>query len=139
MSQELNDVIPFLIRVINDMYNNVNKIGESMNKMNETVDQFTKKITDDIVAISSDLTGIIQIIRANREAIFQKIDELIEDLNEEFNEFKEQMIRTTKTSKHIFDYLVKARLNLQSKMQDAELLSVVLELKDVLKKLSKKL
>ena len=139
MSQEINDVIPFLVRVLNDMYKNVKDIENPMNEMNKTIETFSHTITDSMVTISSDLTGIIQIVRASRETIFNKITNSINELNDEFTIFKSTMTSTTKSSKGIFDKLQTAKINLQNKMQDAEFLSLILELKDILNKINEKL
>ena len=59
----------------------------------------------------------------------------IEDLNNKFSEFKTKMMDTTGSSKMIFEHLEKSKINLQNKMQDAEFLSLVLELKEILRKI----
>ncbi|MHA1271133.1 MAG: hypothetical protein ACTSPY_15170 [Candidatus Helarchaeota archaeon] len=135
MEQEFKDVIPFIVRVLNNMYENVKEIGHSMNQMNKIVDDFSRILTDNVVSISSDLTGIIQIVRASRETIFHKINDSIDELTNEFKEFKLKITDTSKNSDIIFNRLEKAKYDLENKMQDAEFLSLVLELKDLLKKI----
>lgn len=139
MNQDTDDVIPFLIRVLNDMYRNVKDISKSMEEMNSTIENFSQNITDNIVNVSTDLTGIIQIVRSNREAIFRVINKEIEDLTQEFDKFKIEMSKTDNSSEKIYARLEKARIDLQNKMQDAEFLSFVLELKDLLEIIDKKL
>ncbi|MBD3229282.1 MAG: hypothetical protein GF329_13950 [Candidatus Lokiarchaeota archaeon] len=137
MDQEIDDVIPFLIRVLNDMYRNVKDISKSMENMNSNIEKFSQNITDHVVKLSSDLTGIIQIVKGNRKAIFKVINNEIDELSEEFNKFKVEMSETHNSSEKIYDNLGKAKIDLQNKMQDAEFLSIVLELKDLLEILDK--
>ncbi|MHA1130314.1 MAG: hypothetical protein ACTSQQ_05850, partial [Candidatus Helarchaeota archaeon] len=70
MTGETEAVLPFIIKVINDIYSRITEIGKTIQELNRKMDNFTYTITDRIVNLSEGITGIIQIIRANREASF---------------------------------------------------------------------
>ena len=139
MDEQSKNVIPFLLHVLNDMYENIKNIRKSMDQMNKVIDNFLKNFTDNLVTISTDLTGIIQIVRASRETIFTKVNESINNFRNEFINCKASMGEIAESSGNLAIILEKAKNDLQNKMQDAEFLALILEMKEVLNEINKEL
>ncbi|MFX1294361.1 MAG: hypothetical protein ACFFD2_05845 [Promethearchaeota archaeon] len=131
MDGDSETFIPFIIKVINDIYSKITEIGKSMNEFNQKMDDFTLKMTDRVVNLSEEITGIIQIIKANREASFKFFSKSISETKEEFSSLREKSMKMGKLEGLLVEQMNQARKYLQDKMWDAEFLSLVFELKDL--------
>ena len=131
MSGDTESLIPFIVKVINDIYSRITEIGKSIKDLNQKMDDFTFTITDRIVNLSEGITGIIQIIKANREASFSYFSKSINELNEEFSSIREKSTDLGKLQGQLAQQMGQAKKYLQDKMWDAEFLSLVFELKDL--------
>ncbi len=129
MSEE--SLIPFIVKVVNDLYTRITEIGTTMENLNQKMDDFTYIITDRIVNLSEGITGIIQIIKANREASFNFFTQSINELKEEFNTMREKSLELGKLEGHITQKMSQAKQYLQDKISDAEFLSLIFELKEI--------
>ena len=131
MSKDKESFLPFIVGVINDIYSRINEIGQSIEKLNTKMDDFTYTITDRIVNLSEGITGIIQIIKANREASFKFFSDSINEVREEFRAISEQSAELGEVEGQLVQKMSDAKVFLQDKMMDAEFLSLVFELKDL--------
>lgn len=131
MGQDAESMIPFIIKIINDIYSRITEIGNSMEVLNQKMDDFTYTITDRIVNLSEGITGIIQIIKANREASFKFFSEAVDDVKNEFISIRDKSIELGKVQGQVAQEMGKAKQYLQDKMWDAEFLSLIFELKDI--------
>jgi methyl-accepting chemotaxis protein len=131
MSNEKESFLPFIVGVINDIYSRINEIGQSIEKLNTKMDDFTYTITDRIVNLSEGITGIIQIIKANREASFKFFSDSISEVREEFRLIRAKSQDLGTVEEQLTQKMADAKVFLQDKMMDAEFLSLVFELKDL--------
>ena len=131
MSKDSESFLPFIFKVINDIYTRVNEIGTSMEHLNRRMEDFTYTLTDRIVNLSEGITGIIQIIKANREASFSYISNSVNELKDEINSIREKSSEMGKLGGQLTQEMGNAKKYLQNKVWDAEFLSLVFELKDL--------
>ncbi|MHA1280046.1 MAG: hypothetical protein ACTSQI_00095 [Candidatus Helarchaeota archaeon] len=131
MTGETEAVLPFIIKVINDIYSRITEIGKTIQELNRKMDNFTYTITDRIVNLSEGITGIIQIIRANREASFSYFSKSVNELKDEFSSLRKKSHELSKLESQITLQMGEAKKYLQDKMWDAEFLSLIFELKDL--------
>ncbi|NVM30055.1 MAG: hypothetical protein HWN65_14525 [Candidatus Helarchaeota archaeon] len=131
MSDESESFLPFIFKVINDIYSRITEIGKSVEDLNEKMEDFTFTITDRIVNLSEGITGIIQIIKANREASFNFFSNSANELKEEFRAIRKESLELGQLEAQIAQKMKEAKIFLQDKMMDAEFLSLVFELKDL--------
>lgn len=131
MSTEKESFLPFIIGVVNDIYSRINEIGKTIEQLNTRMDDFTYTITDRIVNLSEGITGIIQIIKANREASFKFFSDSINELREDFRTISAQSTELGDVEGQLAQKMAEAKTFLQDKIMDAEFLSLVFELKDL--------
>lgn len=131
MAGDSESFIPFIVKVINDIYSRITEIGKSIKELNQKMDDFTFTVTDRVVNLSEGITGIIQIIKANREASFSYFSKSINELNEEFSSIREESTDLGNLQGQLVQQMGQAKKYLQDKMWDAEFLSLVFELKDL--------
>ncbi|TFG05323.1 MAG: hypothetical protein EU536_02375 [Promethearchaeota archaeon] len=131
MSEDTETVLPFIVKVINDMYTRITEIGKSIENLNTKMDEFTYTITDRIVNLSEGITGIIEIITANREASFKYFSDSVMELKNEFLSIRDKSLELAKIEGKLAEKMSEAKVFLQDKMMDAEFLSLVFELKDL--------
>ena len=131
MAGDNESVIPFIVKVVNDIYTKITEIGKSMEELNQKMDDFTFTITDRIVNLSEGITGIIQIIKANREASFNYFSKSVTEMKDEFASIRKKSLELGKVEGQLAQHLGEAKKFLQDKMWDAEFLSLVFELKDL--------
>jgi methyl-accepting chemotaxis protein len=131
MADDTESVLPFIIKVINDIYSKITEVGKTIEELNQKMDDFTYTITDRIVNLSEGITGIIQIIKANREASFSFFSKSVNELKDEFASLREKSHVMGKLKGEITEQMGQAKKYLQDKMWDAEFLSLIFDLKDV--------
>lgn len=131
MADDSESFIPFIVKVINDIYSRITEIGKSIKELNQKMDDFTFTVTDRVVNLSEGITGIIQIIKANREASFSYFSKSINELNEEFSSIREKSTDLGNLQGQLAQQMGQAKKYLQDKMWDAEFLSLIFELKDL--------
>lgn len=131
MSEDKESFLPFIVGVINDIYSRINEIGKTIEDLNTKMDDFTYTITDRIVNLSEGITGIIQIIKANREASFKFFSDSINEVRKEFHEIRAKSSELGDVEEQLAQKMDAAKTFLQDKMMDAEFLSLVYELKDL--------
>ena len=131
MADDTESVLPFIVKVINDIYSKITEVGKTITELNQKMDDFTYTITDRIVNLSEGITGIIQIIKANREASFNFFSKSVSELKDEFASLREKSHALGKLKGEITDQMGQAKKYLQDKMWDAEFLSLIFDLKDV--------
>jgi methyl-accepting chemotaxis protein len=131
MSKDSESFLPFIFKVINDIYTRINEIGTSMEQMNQRMEDFTYKITDRIVNLSEGISGIIQIIKANREASFNYFSNAINELKVDFKSIREKSDELGPLQGQLIQEMGNAKKYLQNKIWDAEFLALVFELKDL--------
>ncbi|MHA1264265.1 MAG: hypothetical protein ACTSRS_03440 [Candidatus Helarchaeota archaeon] len=131
MSNDNESLLPFMVKVINDIYSRITEIGKSIEELNQKMDDFTYTITDRIVNLSEGITGIIQIIKANREASFKYFSDSIAELKKEFRAMRSQSCELGELKVQIGQKMNDAKIFLQDKMLDADFLSLIFELKDL--------
>jgi len=126
-----DESLPFIFKVINDIYSRITEIGKNIEDLNNKMDDFTYTITDRIVNLSEGITGIIQIIKANREASFKYFSNSANELKEEFRSIRDKSLELGKVEGQLAQKMAEAKVFLQDKMMDAEFLSLVFQLKDL--------
>ena len=131
MSEDSESLLPFIVKVVNDIYTRITDIGKSMEGLHQKMDDFTYTITDRIVNLSEGITGIIQIIKANREASFNYFSKSVNEMKEEFSSIRKKSLELGKLEGQLAQNMSQAKQYLQDKMWDAEFLSLVFELKDL--------
>ncbi len=131
MAKGDESLLPFIVKVINDIYTRITEIGKSIEELNQKMEEFTYAITDRVVNLSEGITGIIQIIKANREASFNYFSKSINEMKEEFNSIRQKSLELGKLQVQLTQKMGQAKHFLQDKMWDAEFLSLVFELKDI--------
>ncbi|MHA1649708.1 MAG: hypothetical protein ACTSYB_05905 [Candidatus Helarchaeota archaeon] len=131
MAKGDESLLPFIVKVINDIYTRITEIGKSIEELNQKMEEFTYAITDRVVNLSEGITGIIQIIKANREASFNYFSKSINEMKEEFNSVRQKSLELGKLQVQLTQKMGQAKHFLQDKMWDAEFLSLVFELKDI--------
>ena len=131
MSQDSESFLPFMFKVINDMYSRISEIDKSLDSLNKKMDEFTFTLTDRVVNLSEAINGIIQIIKANREVSFQFFSNSINELKTEIHSIREKRSDLGKMEGQLADKMALAKKYLQDKMADAEFLSLVFQLKDL--------
>jgi predicted nucleic acid-binding Zn-ribbon protein len=131
MSQDSESFMPFIFKVINDMYTRIAEIDKTLDSLNKKMDEFTFTLTDRVVNLSEAITGIIQIIKANRDVSFQFFSNSINELKTEIHSIREKRSELGKMEGQLADKMALAKKYLQDKMADAEFLSLVFQLKDL--------
>ena len=131
MSQESESFLPFIFKVINDMYSRIAEIDKTLDSLNRKMDEFTFTLTDRVVNLSEAINGIIQIIKANREVSFQFFSNSINELKTEIHSIREKRSELGQLEGQLADKMALAKKYLQDKMADAEFLSLVFQLKDL--------
>ncbi len=131
MSEDSESFLPFIFKVINDIYSRITETGESVEKLNQKMEVFTHTITDSIINLSKGITEIIQIIRTNREASLKFFSDSANELKEEFRSIRDESVELGKLEGQLAQKMAEAKTYLQDKMLDAEFLSLVFELKDI--------
>ena len=131
MSDESESFLPFIFKVINDIYSRVTEIGKSIEELNQKMDEFTYTITDRVVNLSEGITGIIEIIKANREASFKYFSNSAKELKKEFQSIRQKSLKLGDLEGQLAQKMTEAKTFLQDKMMDAEFLSLIFELKDL--------
>jgi predicted nucleic acid-binding Zn-ribbon protein len=131
MSQDNESFLPFIFKVINDMYTRISEIDKHLDSLNKKMDEFTFTLTDRVVNLSEAITGIIQIIKANREVSFQFFSNSINELKTEIHSIRDKRTELGKLEGQLAEKMSQAKKYLQDKMADAEFLSLVFQLKDL--------
>ena len=134
MSQDNEDkesFLPFIFKVINDIYTRISEIDKNIDSLSKKMDDFTFNLTDRVVNLSEGLTGIIQIVKANREASFQFFSDSITELKGEIHSIRDKRTEIGKMGGQLAEKISQAKKYLQDKMFDAEFLSLVFQLKDL--------
>ena len=131
MSQESESFLPFMFKVINDMYTRISEIDKNLDNLNKKMDEFTFTLTDRVVNLSEAINGIIQIIKANREVSFQFFSNSINELKNDIHSIRDERSELGKLEGQLADKMSLAKKYLQDKMADAEFLSLVFQLKDL--------
>jgi hypothetical protein len=131
MSQDSESFLPFIFKVINDIYTRVTEIDKTIESLNKKMDDFTFTLTDRMVNLSESITGIIEIIKANRETSVQFFSSSINELKNEIHAIRDKRTELGKLEGEFAQKMSQARKYLQDKISDAEFLSLIFQLKDL--------